>query len=298
MNEFYSKDKSIKAIEISKEYERFKLDRISFEAKAGEITALVGANGAGKTTLLSILTDQRAADSGQILYGGCGLSENKIKIKEEMGLVLDYNCFYEKYTCNDVRKIMKGFYEKWSDDYFYKLLDIFELPRETPTSSFSRGMKKKLLFSTALSHNAQFIIMDEITSELDPVTRNDVMEILKTHANQGAAVLFSTHITSDADHYADRLLMLDKGKLLMNEKLETLRKDYSILEFALEDFEAAKRVSEALNLPFARLGHNYLVLVKTENISNIKCRKTVPTVEDIIMVCIQGGRNEDIDNID
>lgn len=295
---FLRKDKSIQGIEIRKEYEGFSLDNISFEAKAGEITALVGANGAGKTTLLSILTDQRAPSEGQIFYGGCDLTKNRIQIKKEIGLVQDYNCFYEEYTCNDIKKIMKGFYEKWSDTYFYKLLNIFGLPLRAPMSNFSQGMKKKRLFSVALSHDAQFIILDEITSELDPVTRNDIMEILRDHAEKGATVLFSTHITNDVDRYADRLLMLDKGKLVMNETLSNIRTDYSILEFDLEEFEEAKKVSQELNSQFVKLGHNYLLLTKTEKIINVKCRKAVPTVEDIIMVCIQGGRNEDFDNVD
>lgn len=291
-------DNSISAIELSKKYQKFCLDCISFEAKPGEITALVGANGAGKTTLLSILTDQRMADKGQVLYGEYDLQKHKIQIKKQLGAVHDYNCFYEKYTCKDIRTIMKGFYEEWSDIHFNKLLDIFELPAKLPLSNFSQGMKKKVMFSTALSHNAQFLVLDEITSELDPVTRNDIMGILKEQAEQGVAVLLSTHITNDADHYADRVLMLDQGRLVLNETLDEIRTRYFIAEFSAEEYQKGKRLSRELCAPFAKLGYRYLLLTKKEKLKNIACRKVEPTIEDIMMVYIQGGRDEDLDCID
>ncbi len=253
-NSFDAGGNSIAVSNVTKRYANFTLDDISFEACSGQITALVGANGAGKTTLISIMTDQLAADDGKIQYGGLDLQKNRMEIKSALGLVQDYNCFYEQYRPNDVRRIMKGFFKDWSDDCFYGLLDDFGLQTNAPISSFSQGMKKKLLFAAALSHKAQYIILDEITSELDPLTRNDIMEILRMRADQGAAVLFSTHITSDVDNYADHLLMLDRGKLVLVDSLNNIRENYLVLKFPKEDVEKAEALSKRLDSKMTKMG--------------------------------------------
>lgn len=294
-------DNNKRAIQVSnviKRYRNFTLDNVSFEAAGGEITALVGANGAGKTTLLSIMTDQLAADAGRIQYGGLDLQKNRIEIKSALGLVQDYNCFYEQYHPNDVRRIMKGFFKDWSDDCFCNLLSAFDLQPNAAISSFSRGMKKKLLFAVALSHKAQYIILDEITSELDPLTRNDIMEILKARADQGTTVVFSTHITSDVDNFADRLVMLDRGKLVLNDTLENIRSNYLILKFSKDEMEKAKELCRHLDSHMTKIGQNYIVLCKRKEQVAWNSNTTVPTVEDIMMLFIRGGRNGNADYFD
>lgn len=139
---FDANKESIVVSNITKNYKNFTLDNINFEASSGQITALVGGNGAGKTTLISILTDQLAANAGEIQYGNYNLHQNKSEIKSKLGLVQDYNCFYEQYHANDIRCIMKGFFKDWSDDCFYGLLDEFSLQPNVSISSFSQGMKK------------------------------------------------------------------------------------------------------------------------------------------------------------
>ena len=290
--------KSILVSNVVKNYRDFTLDNVSFEAAKGEITALVGANGAGKTTLISIMTDQLVADAGRILYGNYDLQKNKIEIKSDLGLVQDYNCFYEQYQVNDIRRIMKGFFKDWSDDCFFGLLDDFGLKANVTLSSFSQGMKKKLLFAVALSHKAQYIILDEITSELDPLTRNDIMEILRIRADQGATVVFSTHITSDVDNYADRLLMLDRGKLVVDDTLDNIRENYLILKFPKADVEKAKVLAKQLDSHMAKMGQNYIVLCKRKEAGAWDCNVAVPTVEDIMMLFIRGGKNKDADYFD
>lgn len=283
---------------VTKRYANFTLDDISFEAGSGQITALVGANGAGKTTLISIMTDQLAADAGRVQYGGYDLRRDKVEIKSNLGLVQDYNCFYEKYRADDIRRIMKGFFKAWSDDCFYGLLADFGLRANVPISDFSQGMKKKLLFAAALSHQAQYIILDEITSELDPLTRNDIMEILKGRADRGAAVVFSTHITSDVDHYADHLLMLDRGKLVLEDSLDNIRNNYLILKFPQEDREKAEAVSRRLDSQMTKIGQNYIVLFKKGEGMQKDFNAAIPTVEDMMMLYIRGGSHDDTDYLD
>ena len=295
---FDSIKKSIQVLDVTKKYKNFTLDNINFIANHGQITALVGANGAGKTTLISIMTDQLAADRGKILYGEYDLYKDHTEIKSDLGLVQDYNCFYEQYHVDDIRRIMKGFFKEWCDDYFYGLLDGFGLRTNVPISNFSQGMKKKLLFSVALSHKAQYIILDEITSELDPLTRNDVMEILRTHADQGATVVFSTHVTSDVDNFADRLLMLDKGKLVMDDMLDNIRNNYLTIKFSKSDVEKAEALSEQQNSYMTKMGQNYIVLCKRQGGVERNFNGTVPTVEDIMMLYIRGGRNVNTDYLD
>lgn len=292
-NSFNVGSHSISVSNVTKRYAHFTLDDISFEAASGQITALVGANGAGKTTLISIMTDQLAADTGRIQYDGLDLHKNRIEIKSTLGLVQDYNCFYEQYRANDVRYIMKGFFRNWSDDCFYGLLESFELRPDVPIFSFSQGMKKKLLFAAALSHEAPYIILDEITSELDPLTRNDIMEILRKRADQGAAVVFSTHITSDVDNYADRLLMLDRGRIVLDESLEDIRRNYLILKFSKEDIEKARALSERLDVHMTKMGQSYIVLCKKGEGIEQGLNAVVPTVEDMMMLYIRGGSYDD-----
>lgn len=167
-----------------------------------------------------------------------------------------------------------------------------------PISDFSQGMKKKLLFAAALSHQAQYIILDEITSELDPLTRNDIMEILKGRADRGAAVVFSTHITSDVDNYADRLLMLDRGKLVLEDSLDNIRENYLILKFPKEDMEKAEEVSRRLDSKMTKMGQNYIVLCEKGNGIERDFDAVVPTVEDLMMLYIRGGSHDDTEYLD
>ena len=155
---------AIEVRNLTKEYENFKLENVSFNVGKGTIMGFIGENGAGKSTTITVL--------------GKEINRNEKGIKNELGIVLNDGNFNEKLNVKAINKIMKNIYKRWDDDVFYKYIEKFNIDTSKKIEEFSKGMKMKLSIAIALSHKAKILILDEATSGLDPVARDDVLDIL------------------------------------------------------------------------------------------------------------------------
>ncbi len=229
------------AIEISgltKKYDGFTLDNISFNVPKGSIMGFIGQNGAGKTTTIRALLNITKCDGGSIKMLGLDHIQNEYEIKEHIAAVFDEIPFHESFNAIQVGKMFRGLYSGWDEQKYSEYLDRFSLPRKKKIAKFSKGMKMKLQISAALSHGARLLIMDEATTGLDPVVRNEILDIFREYLqDEENSILMSSHITSDLDKIADCVTFIDKGKLLLTGYKDEILESHGLLKCSKEDFK-------------------------------------------------------------
>ena len=204
---------------LNKSYDSFSLKDVSFSLPEGCITGFIGINGAGKTTTLRSILGLAKGVTGSIRFFGMDMEENEWQIKDRIGVVLDSGGFYEDLSLNEMKKILAPAYSSWCEEDYRSYLERFSLNPKEKIKNLSRGMKVKYALALALSHKAELLIMDEPTSGLDPLSRSQLLNVLRDYMEQGGkGVLFSTHITSDLDKIADMLIMINQGVLYFREK--------------------------------------------------------------------------------
>jgi len=224
---------------LSKTYKGFKLDNISLTLPKGCIMGLIGENGAGKTTTIKLILDTIKRDSGTIEVLGEDNLNNFKERKEDIGVVLDQAYFPESFTVKQVNLVMKNTYKRWNEDVFFTYVQKLSLPKDKAFKDFSRGMKMKLAICVALSHEAKLLILDEATSGLDPIARDEILNILYDFTrDDDHSILISSHILSDLEKLCDYIAFIHKGRLLFCEEKDILLEKYGILKCSETDFEA------------------------------------------------------------
>ena len=228
------------AIEIkglTKRYKDFALEGLDLTLPMGCVLGLVGANGAGKSTTIRLIMDAMERDGGTVeVLGVDNQSQEFQKVKEEVGVVLDETCVPEFITARQLGKIMADTYRNWEQDAYERWLDKFPLPGNKKFKEYSRGMTMKLGIAAALSHRARLLLLDEATSGLDPMVREELLEVFADFAAQdGHAVLISSHIVSDLEKICDYVAFLEKGRLVLCEEKDVLLDRYGILKCGRED---------------------------------------------------------------
>lgn len=228
------------AIEIkglTKRYKDFALEGLDLTLPMGCVLGLVGANGAGKSTTIRLIMDAMERDGGTVeVLGVDNQSQEFQKVKEEVGVVLDETCVPEFITARQLGKIMADTYRNWEQDTYERWLDKFQLPGNKEFKEYSRGMTMKLGIAAALSHRARLLLLDEATSGLDPMVREELLEVFADFAAQdGHAVLISSHIVSDLEKICDYVAFLEKGRLVLCEEKDVLLDRYGILKCGRED---------------------------------------------------------------
>jgi ABC-2 type transport system ATP-binding protein len=207
----------------------FKIENLNIELKKGFITGLIGRNGAGKTTLIKIIANLYERICGSILYDGLNYWENEIEIKKRLSIVYDRSNFSNGATpiklVNGIKTI-----EPWFDDKFFcEKMELMKLDKNMKIKSFSKGMLKKLMLIIALSRKPNILILDELTSEIDPISRIEILDLLQEFMeNENNTILFSTHITSDLDKIADYIIMIDDGSILIFEEKDALKHNFNV----------------------------------------------------------------------
>ena len=228
------------AIEIkglTKRYDGFTLDNVSFDVPKGSIMGFIGQNGAGKTTTINALLNIVKKDEGEIKLLGLDSVKDEFEVKSQIAAVFDELPFDDRLNANDINKILREVFEQWSSETFFGYLDRFSLPRKKKFGKFSKGMKMKLQIASALSHNAKLLIMDEATTGLDPVVRNEILDIfLEYLQNEEHTILMSSHITSDLDKVADSVTFIDKGKLLISGYKDDILDSHGVLKCTKNDY--------------------------------------------------------------
>ncbi len=229
------------AIEISgltKKYDGFTLDNVSFNVPNGSIMGFIGQNGAGKTTTIRTLLNIVKRDSGSIKILGLDNIEHEYEIKEQISAVFDELPFHEDFNAKQMSIVLGSVYKDWNNDKYREYLDRFGLPERKKIKQFSKGMKMKLQIAAALSHNAKLLIMDEATTGLDPVVRNEILDIFREYLqDETNSILMSSHITSDLEKIADSVTLIDKGKLLVSGFKDEILDNHGLLKCSKAEYK-------------------------------------------------------------
>lgn len=230
---------SISIKNLSKEFDKFKLDNISLELKQGTVLGVIGENGAGKSTLIKLILGLLHKTSGEILVFNKPLEQNETKIKEDIGYASELTALPSDYKPYYIDKVFKKIYPKWNSDEFFKYLDKFKIDQKKKFSDLSRGMRAKLSLATSLCHDAKLLILDEPTSGLDPVVRNEVLDILREFMlDETHSILISSHITSDLESIADEIAFIHNGKLLFHQSMIEINENYGFIRCTKEDLKS------------------------------------------------------------
>ena len=221
---------------LTKSYSGFTLDNLNLTLPSGCIMGLIGENGAGKSTTIKLILDMIHKDSGSITILGKDNTDGIELTKEDIGVVMDEVGIPECLTVKQVGKVMKNTFRNWDDAEYTRLIQKLALPDKKQFKEFSRGMKMKLGIAIALSHNAKLLILDEATSGLDPVVRDEVVEMFSDFTrDENHSILISSHIVSDLEKLCDYVAFLHKGKLLLCEEKDQLLAEYGLIHCTSEE---------------------------------------------------------------
>lgn len=215
---------------LTKSFSGFKLNNLSLTLPSGCIMGLIGENGAGKSTTIKLILDMIHKDSGTITILGKDNEDNIRLTQEDVGVVMDEVGIPECLTAKQVGKVMKHTFRNWDDDEYTRLLQKLSLPYNKPFKDFSRGMKMKLGIAIAMSHGSKLLLLDEATSGLDPVVRDEVVEMFSDFTrDENHSILISSHIVSDLEKLCDFVAFLHNGELLLCEEKDLLLAQYGII---------------------------------------------------------------------
>ncbi len=231
-------ENAIEIKNLTKRYDGFTLDNISFSVPKGSIMGFIGQNGAGKSTTINTILNIIKADSGEIRVFGKDTRTADVQIKQDIAAVFDELPFHEQLNAKALDKILRRVFKRWNSEVFFGYLERFQLPVKKKFGQFSKGMKMKLQIAAALSHDAKLLIMDEATTGLDPVVRNEILDIfLEFLQNEDHSILMSSHITSDLEKIADSVTFIDKGRLLLTGYKDDILESHGVIKCSKEDYE-------------------------------------------------------------
>lgn len=284
------------AIEISnlrKCYDGFTLDDISFNVPKGSIMGFIGQNGAGKSTTIRAMLNITQTDGGSIKLLGMDHIRDEAKIKEQIAAVFDESPFHDSFRAKQLNILFRGLYQSWDEQKFYGYLERFQLPRNKKLGEFSKGMKMKMQIATALSHGAKLLIMDEPTTGLDPVVRNEILDIFREFLNdEDNSILLSSHITSDLDKIADCVTFIDRGKLLLTGNKDEILESHGLMKCSKEEY----REIDPEDIVSARINEYSVDIMVSDRdkmsrkYSGILIEKT--NLEEIMLFYVNRGKKE------
>lgn len=276
---------------LEKNYENFSLKIDELNIPSGVVIGLIGENGAGKTTLIKSLLNIIKINKGKIKIFNKELNEKELDIKEDIGVVLDNSFFPEILNPKNIDEIMKDIYKNWDHQLFYKYLQEFKIKDNQILKTMSKGMRKKVEIATALSHHPKLLILDEATSGLDPIVRNDVLDLfLNFIEDEDHTIIMSTHITSDLEHIADYIIFIDKGRVELEETRDEIFDKYGILKCEIDKFDS---IDKEDIVTFKKNKYNYDILVNDKKLCEKKYKDYVIdkiTLEDLMLLMIKGGK--------
>lgn len=276
---------SVEVRGLCKRYEGFALDHVTFRVPKGRIVGFIGENGAGKSTTINLILNELEKDGGAITVFGRDHTDRAVK--GEIGVVFDQCSFPEVMTAQDIERMLSGVYPTWDSGLYRTYLERFGLPQRRAVKALSKGMKMKLSIVCALAHRPRLLILDEATAGLDPVVRDEIVDLLLDFIqDEDRAVLFSSHIISDIQKIADYVVLLHEGRIVFEEERDTLLEQYGILrcgrntELAPEDYISRRETGVSVEY-----------LVRDRRAAGRKYPKAVTdpaSLEDIMLFYIKG----------
>ena len=280
---------AIKLSHINKSFGDFAIRDLNLTVPSGTICGLVGENGAGKSTTIRLLMGVLRPDSGTASVLGADVSSPEFRdVKEDVGVVLDEAYFPESLNAVQVGKIMAATYRRWDQGLYDGYLKRFDLPQNKQFKDYSRGMRMKLAIAAALSHQPKLLVLDEATAGLDPIVRDEVLDIFNEFTREeDHSILISSHILSDLEKLCDYIAFIHKGDLLFCEEKDQLLEQYGIFEDSRENLDCLQ--PEAI---VAREESRYggvRALVKRD-LAPTGFHLEKPTVEDVVLFLVKGAK--------
>lgn len=276
---------------LNKSYKNFALQDVSFSVPKGSIMGFVGENGAGKTTTLKSILNLISYDNGNIEIFGLDNIKNEKEIKEQIGVVFEGSNFHDNLNTNNISKIMSYIYKNWDDTLFKEYLKKLRVPDNKLIKEFSKGNKMKLSIAVALSHKPKLLILDEATSSLDPIVREEILDIfLDFIQDEEHSIILSSHITSDLDKIADYITFIHKGKIVFSENKDELIDTMGILKCNSNDF--AKLTNEDYSY-YRKSQFGYEVLLKDKYKFITKHPNLIvdnTSIEEIMLFYVRGDK--------
>lgn len=282
---------ALKLSNVCKEYDssEFALDNVTFDLPTGTVMGFVGENGAGKTTTIGCILNTLKKDKGSIEIFGKEMNDNDIHIRENIGVVYDGDNFPNYLSAKQLSNIMAGIYKQWDITLFNKYLEIFSLNSNQKISKYSKGMTMKLAIAVALSHHPNLLILDEATSGLDPVMREEILDIfLEFVENENHSILLSSHITSDLERIADYITFIHKGKIILTETKDNLIYNYAILRCSDKNFLSLDKEDI---VAYRKRDYQIDVLVSDIEKAGRKYPKIIidhTTIDEIMLLLVKG----------
>ncbi|MFR3226246.1 MAG: ABC transporter ATP-binding protein [Blautia massiliensis (ex Durand et al. 2017)] len=275
---------------LTKTYGDFVLDHVSFRVPSGSIVGLIGENGAGKSTTINAALGLIQKEDGQVSILGKDALDNATK--EQVGVVFDGSNYPEILSPRKISRIMKNIYHTWDERAYLDMLKRFSLPADKPIRQFSRGMKMKLSITAALSHQPKLLILDEATSGLDPIIRDDILDMpLAFVQDEEHSILISSHITSDLEKIADYIVFIHEGKVVFSRAKDELLEQYGIMKCGAAQFDA---LDKADIVACRKMDYEWQVLVSDREALQRKYPKAliVPaTIDEIMLLYVKGEQS-------
>ena len=277
---------------IFKSYPSFELKNISFTIEPGKIIGFIGRNGAGKTTTLKCIYNLVKPTSGEILYNSTSIVDIEANYKQDVAMLIGEMDYYSTKTVKALTSVTKRFYKNWDDNKYHNYLKEFGIDENKQIKALSSGMKVKYGLALALSRGAKILLLDEPTSGLDPVSRDELMDIFIDLVNDNEhAILFSTHVISDLEKCADKIIYIKKGEIIVNDDVANFEASY--LHYA-GDSEFFAHDKDKFIFYRDRQG-KFEGIIKIENnleIDESKIEKRKATMEEIMVAFERGENNE------
>ena len=274
---------------LTKTYQDFVLDHVSFNVPSGSIVGLIGENGAGKSTTINAALGLIQKEDGVVSI--LDREELDGDIKEQIGVVFDGSNYPEILSPRKLNRVMKNIYRTWNERVYFGLLKQFSLPSDKQIKQFSKGMKMKLAISAAFSHHSRLLILDEATSGLDPVVRDDILDMLLGFVqDEGHSILVSSHITSDLEKIADYIVFIHEGKVVFEKPKDELTEGYGVIKCGAAQFDA---LDKADIIAYRKMDYEWQILVSDRERMQKKYPKAlvVPaTIDEIMLLYVKGEK--------
>ena len=274
---------------LTKKYNDFVLDDVSFNVPRGAIVGLIGENGAGKSTTINAALGLIKKDAGVISILGKQNDEIDSSIHNRMGVVFDGNNFHDGLSPKKLNKIFKNIYSEWDEAEYFTLLEKLSLPVDKKVKEFSKGMKMKLSIAVALSHHSELLILDEATSGLDPIIRDELLDMfLDFVQDENRSILVSSHITSDLEKVADYIVFIHNGKVVFNKTKDELMYKYGIMKCRTAQFET---IDKQDIIVYLKKDYEWDILVADRDLAQKKYPKVIidpANIDDIMLLYVKG----------
>lgn len=228
---------AIKIRNLKKVYKDFTLDIDKLDIKSGFITGFIGPNGSGKTTTINSIMGMIKGDAGEIDVLGKNIKED-VKVKEEIGYVGDISGFLEESRLKYIKNSIAPFYPNWDEKMYRSYMEKFKLDENKIFKELSKGMQKQFQLTMAFSHHPKVLIMDEPTANLDPIVRNEILEIISDHmVNEEITAFYSSHITTDIEKCADYVVFIYGGKVFLEGEKDEVLENHVLVKFSKDLYD-------------------------------------------------------------